>query len=227
MSQPNQVSSSPVTVKDRDAVYYPHIHMRDKSWLNGTLLCFPHLVRLVPETYPLSDAPWVKEYFDTIGRRNRPLLQTTNFWNDKVSAAQHMLATKIREDIEKSGQDFIGRFDLQTTERNYSKDSFRISQDRLTIGGIGELYQVLSEHNLVWQVSPNEFGIHPLLGEAIMATIAMAYAQPGGMDVVTPSGRIHDVLAARRAEIVYDTLVRGKPTEPVPAQELVDDLALE
>jgi len=214
-------------VEDRDAVYYPYIHIRDRAWLNGTLLCFPHLMRMVPSSYPLRDDPWLREYFETAGRRNKPLLQTVDFWQDEVREVQGALAAKIEEDVEHHGLAFADRFKLPATLIEHgSKDSFQISQDRLIgIGASGRLYDVLRTNELIWRTSPDEFGIHPALGEAIMATVAMTLAARDGMDVVTPSGPVHDVLAARRAESVYDVLVRGEPVLPAHGPELVDDLA--
>lgn len=211
--------------EDRDAVYYPYIHVRSKTWLNGTLLCFPHLVRMVPSSYPVRDDPWLREYFDTAGRRQRPLLQTIDFWQPEVKSAQDMLAAKIREDATKPA--FVDRFKLPATmQSGFGKDSFRISKDRLFGSDAGsDLYAVLDAHELVWEVSSGEYGVNPVLGEAIMATVAMALAERDGMDVVTPSGRVHDVLAARRAELVYNALVRGESVAAPPAQELIVRLA--
>lgn len=212
-------------VEERDAVYYPFIHLRDRAWLNGTLLYFPHLVRMVPEHYPLNDEPWVREYFETPGRRNRPLLRTVDFWQDEVRQAHARLAKKIEEDVGRDGAGFRKRFSHEAAVRSGARE-FRISEDRL--GGIGtdySLHRVLRENDLVWYSSQGEFGIHPVLGEAIMATVAMSLAERDGMDVVTPAARVHDVLASRRSDSIYDALVRTLPASPPAKGELVDDLA--
>lgn len=213
-------------LEDRDAVYYPYIHVRDKQWLNRTLLYFPHLVRMVPRDYRLRDALWVREYFDTLGRRDKPLLQTIDFWQEEVRNVQKVLAAKLQEDIEAQGPPFIERLNHAATLQHPSKDTFRISKDRLIgIGATCELYKVLMDNELIWEASAGEFGIHPVLGEAVMATVAMALAARDGMDVVTPRNELHDVLAARQADAIYDVLVRGKPAVPVHGPHLVDDLA--
>ena len=36
---------------DRDALYYPFIHITDVNWLKATLLCFPRVRRMVPQSY--------------------------------------------------------------------------------------------------------------------------------------------------------------------------------
>jgi hypothetical protein len=33
---------------DRDALFYPHIHIDDVNWLKSTLFCFPTVRRIVP-----------------------------------------------------------------------------------------------------------------------------------------------------------------------------------
>jgi hypothetical protein len=73
--------------------------------------------------------------------------------------------------------------------------------------------------------TPGEYGLHPQLGEAIMATFAMAVAVEQDMHVVTPSRRVHDVLATRAPELIYDVMVRGDRAEPPSPSELIDDLA--
>lgn len=212
-------------VEERDAVYYPFIHVRDREWLNGTLLYFPHLFRMVPSHYPLNDDRWVRKYAETAGRRNKPLLQTMDFWQGEVSAAHERLAAKIQEDIERSAGQFLKRFS-RVAAAKLGRKEFRISEDRLVgLGASHVLYRLLKDNHLVWYSSEGEFGIHPVLGEAIMATVAMAVAERDGMDVVTPSTHIHDVLAARRSDAIYDALVRESAVPPPPKPELVSELA--
>jgi len=45
---------------DRDALYYPFIHITDVNWLKATLLCFPGVRRMVPESYVPTDSEAVQ-----------------------------------------------------------------------------------------------------------------------------------------------------------------------
>jgi hypothetical protein len=212
---------------DRDAVYYPHIHIQDRTWLNTTLLWFPHLIRMVPENYPLRDESWLERYFHVLGRRNEPLLKTVDFWQANVLVAHNKLESNIKEDLANNKADFITRFNQDTTIKQHKRpDVFTISQDRLfnTYGGLGAL---LTKYGLAWKIEDRpSFGVHPVLGEAIMATVAMAVAEPKGMDLVTSSGRVHDVLAEHRTDAIYEALVRGKPGgASSKGEEMAGDLA--
>ncbi|MEV0783782.1 DUF6236 family protein [Streptomyces sp. NPDC050423] len=46
---------------DRFALYYPHIHVRDDSWLKYTALYWPKMARIRPPGYPLQDSPAARE----------------------------------------------------------------------------------------------------------------------------------------------------------------------
>jgi hypothetical protein len=47
---------------DRNALYYPYIHVRDVNWLKATLLCFRQVRRMVPPDFHLNDLPELKPY---------------------------------------------------------------------------------------------------------------------------------------------------------------------
>jgi hypothetical protein len=59
---------------DRDALYYPFIHITDVNWLKATLLCFPGVRRMVPHSYVPTDSYAVREFCDVEGPRGEPLL---------------------------------------------------------------------------------------------------------------------------------------------------------
>ena len=44
-----------LTMEDRDALYYPVIHVRNLDWLKATLLRFPQVRRVVPPDFQLND----------------------------------------------------------------------------------------------------------------------------------------------------------------------------
>jgi hypothetical protein len=58
----------------RDALYYPFIHITDVNWLKATLLCFPGVRRMVPQSYVPTDSDAVREFCDVEGPRGEPLL---------------------------------------------------------------------------------------------------------------------------------------------------------
>lgn len=45
----------------KDGLYYPYINVRNVNWLKATLLCFPHLLRMVPQGYLRTDSPEMRE----------------------------------------------------------------------------------------------------------------------------------------------------------------------
>jgi hypothetical protein len=66
---------------DRDALYYPYIHIHDVNWLKSTLLCFPSVHRIVPEYgHDASlggDSPEIQQFCKIVGARG-PLLQPSS-----------------------------------------------------------------------------------------------------------------------------------------------------
>ena len=51
-----------VDITDRDALYYPYIHVRDPQWLKATLLVFPHVKRMVPPNFKTEDESEIQEF---------------------------------------------------------------------------------------------------------------------------------------------------------------------
>jgi hypothetical protein len=209
-------------------VYYPYIHVTDKAWLNATLLWFPHLVRLIPEHYPLKDESWLKSYLNTEGTREKNLVHNVEFWNENIENARAGLTKKILEDLATNEADFTSRYGRDATihKQKHREDTFTISRDRLI--GVNEEYglgQLLVDRNLAWKVSDRAYGVNPVLGEAIMATLAMSYAEPRGMDLVTHSRQVHDIVANRKTDAIYEALVRKRNAPPQEGAELADDVA--
>ena len=61
-------------VLDRDALYYPYIHITDVNWLKATLLSFPQVRRIVPRDFDLNDSEEVRPFRSGTGARGDPLL---------------------------------------------------------------------------------------------------------------------------------------------------------
>lgn len=54
---------------DRDALYYPYIHITNVDWLKSTLLSFPNMRRMVPSGYTPNDSKEIREFCEVNGPR--------------------------------------------------------------------------------------------------------------------------------------------------------------
>jgi hypothetical protein len=52
---------------DRDALYYPYVHIADVSWLEATLLCLPGVRRMVPQSYVPGNSNDIRAFCHTPG----------------------------------------------------------------------------------------------------------------------------------------------------------------
>src|SRR4051812_42606686 len=133
----------PEVALDRDALYYPHIHIPDPNWLKATLLCFPRVVRIVPEWYPLQDEPEVQEFTRLRGPHGN-LLSPANFRATIVEASQRKLLTDI-----KAHEDIILRNYSESSTRRWlgpQADSFQIHSQKF----LGEAAEYLRSKHLAW-----------------------------------------------------------------------------
>jgi hypothetical protein len=61
------------------------------------------------------------------------------------------------------------------------------------------------------RIDPEEWAaVHPILGEAFMATVAAAAARDVGLEVVTDSSYVHAVASCRDEETIYQMLIHGR-----------------
>jgi hypothetical protein len=219
---------------DRNALYYPYIHIRDVNWLKATLLCFWQVRRMVPPGFHLNDCDEVKAFrnlgVEVGGGEKRPLLIEERTDTGEVYNAQRRMVNKLKvhEYILKQG------FSLEAAIKDYgSHDSFQIYASKMP-----ELIQYLQEQEepLAWptQIESGKphlwFAVHPKLGEAIMSVLAIAIAENKGLDIVTSSGTVQHALATLNEEAVLNNLLRhnAKPTGASGVDkdaELVDELA--
>lgn len=217
--------------QDVDGLYYPFIHVRDEVWLKATLLCFPHVLRMVPKKFVLKDSEAIRPFLDALGRDDRPLLQHVDFELPDVLAAQNRLKTRLAQDLATLGEPFRQRFTQDVTRKTFEKGdaTFQIHTDKF-IGVDAPLLDLLRSNGLVWRTREGEegdawWGIHPTLGEAFMSVSAVAIAGYAGCDIVTTSGDVHGALASKEEERVYDALVHGQLVEQQHGIDFVDDLA--
>jgi hypothetical protein len=221
-------------VQDRDALYYPYIHIRDHqiNWLKATLLCFPRVSRIVPHDFHLNDPDAVAPFRRVKGVRGDPLLDEhyTDFYygDSPVSAAQQRLLTVLHE----NGALVKERYSRTVAVRDLGDkaDSFEMHAGKM----LAPLHDYLMSNDLGWYSRRTQSDnadnrwvtLHPTLGEAIMSLIAIAVAKHASLDIVTSSREIHHALAVQDMNEVLDLLLGRYPErKDATVDEKVDELA--
>jgi hypothetical protein len=213
---------------DQDALYYPYIHVRDAAWLKATLLCFPHVYRMVPSGLNVSDDRDVEPFARALGTRGEPLLAQSPI-DPTVGGVQADLARRIEHDVQIDADNFCARFSVEAASREYANGAseFQIHRNKF----LPDLLSTLERYRLVWNPhNPNRVGdwwaVHPVLGEAVMSTIAVALAQRDGLHIVTSSEKKHRALTAYSTNEIYDALIYNRSEAHKPANpELTNRLA--
>ncbi|ESW93806.1 hypothetical protein X770_00830 [Mesorhizobium sp. LSJC269B00] len=203
------------------ALYYPYMRIEDEGWLKATLLLFDQVQRIVPERNIAGDTEAIKRYTRATSK-NGPLLEAAPLWENHVRQAQCRLALRIEADAK--SRKFLDRFSEDTTLRErpaHDRFGFQMHHRKLD----QSLRQVLAKHRLAWKPGQLEIydenaeyvALHPILGEAIMSTIAVACALTEGAHIVGDkrSGTLHEQLLSLQVDDVYDGVIRGRPTAPV------------
>jgi hypothetical protein len=212
-------------IEDRDALYYPFIHLRDEAWLRQALLFFPHVLRMTPPSFELNDSPFVRELAQTKGRRGEPLVGAYPLDSYAAYEAGERLAARFTADI--GAADFREKYDRAKTAASFCDDSvFQIHRAKFAY----VLEQTLREAGLIWEPSrqrgDNWIAVHPVIGEIVMSTAAMAAARDRGCDVLTDTQQNHLVAATRDEDAIYAMLlgrIDGDATERrIESRELGD-----
>jgi|SoiMethySBSTD1v2_1073268.scaffolds.fasta_scaffold78835_3 hypothetical protein len=221
-------------VQDRDALYYPYIHIRDHqiNWLKATLLCFPQVRRIVPGDFHLNDPEAVAPFRNVKGARGEPLLgeEYTDYHFDSspVAAAQHKLLAMMNDNPALMAK----RYSQASTrhELGGKADSFEMHAGKM----LAPLHDHLLSHDLGWysrrtrsdNADNRWVTLHPTLGEAIMSLIAIAIARDAKLDIVTSSSEMHHALAVQDINEVLDLLLgRYSERKDASVDEKVDELA--
>ena len=206
-------------VQDRSALYYPYIQVRDVNWLKATLLCFPQVMRIVPEGFTnlvlsseLQDVPEIAPFRNLKGPGGQPMLMEldteTKDSESPVTLAQERLLKALRGDIAR----LKALYDKSSAIQAYGD---RFESYRLFTGKImWDLNDYMREQNLAWfpsDASDGQLAMHPRLGEAIMSVIAIALARARGLDIVTSDGVLHHALAVLDEDEAVDTLLNRRP----------------
>ena len=217
---------------DRDALYYPYIHIRDVNWLKATLLCFPQVRRVVPTDFYLNDDEEVRPFRTVRGARGQPLLTEEYTDMQEYGSPVHQAQNRLLKVLEDNAALVHSRFSRDVAIRDFPKnpDAFQMHTGKMLWG----LADYLVSHELGWfarqlQSAASDtrwVALHPVLGEAIMSMIAIAIARAKGLDIVTSSGRVHHAMAVLDEDEVIDHLLeRGTGRLATTPAELADELA--
>jgi hypothetical protein len=210
---------------DRDALYYPYIHIHDVNWLKSTLLCFPSVHRILPDAYvpqgfTSADSDEIKQYCKTVGARG-PLLQPCKSVHDSAPANA---ANDLQLKIQANEDFFVNKYSRATTIAQYGPqaDRFKLHDSKVSY----YLIHYLESKGLAWRGPDREWIVlHPKLGTAVMSVISLAIAQSDGLDVVTPSDRTHYFASLSDETQIFANLLEYKPASAAPSREdLTDDL---
>jgi hypothetical protein len=224
-----------------DALNYPYIRVRGLDWLKQTLLIFPHVVRMTPSIRAPAEDPQISG-FTKIESGRYPLLRAADLDSKHVHDAQSELIKGLRGRLEQDRKGFLAQYgrkaaeksttsligkNLTVWERRFSKRaSFQIHAYKL----MEELVEFLDEEKLAWTPKvkadgPDYLEMHPRLGEAVMATLAMACADNEGLQVVTEFPKLHGKLLGTPPEKILTACLDGiKPTGATSGQQIAEFL---
>jgi hypothetical protein len=115
-----------------------------------------------------------------------------------VWEAQRKLTRRLEEDIDQD-ESFVRRFSKRNAirfQQEADAPPFHLHSGKMT----SDLVRFLEGNELAWQAKGerHERGflrVHPLLGELIMSTLAIACAKDEGFNIVAENGRVHRHLA--------------------------------
>jgi hypothetical protein len=219
-------------VLDRDALYYPYIHIRPNKvdWLKATLLCFPQVRRMVPHGFNPDDKPEIRAFLRAKNAKGQPLLISERLEaNDRRSAvarAQERLLRKLKE----HESIIVERFSRRSSGCHYGKiNLYTMHREKIH----DEIWNYLIDNNLAkarGRKKNDPYGdwvdIEPALGDAIMSTIAVALARAKGLDIVTSDNGIHNAVAMQSEDDIFNTLLNLKEPEGEESDgDKVDELA--
>jgi hypothetical protein len=218
---------------DRDALYYPYIHITDVSWLKATLLCFPGVRRMVPQSYVPGDSDDIKAFCDTPGPRGEPLLTSVDLFSPAARAAEKRLLVKLKEHDKTIRADFSQAVTMRT---HRPEQLCQLHDEKIVLPLYNHLVSGKAGKALAWRIPPppnrphrafgNWLALHPALGNAILSVKALTLANALGLDIVTDSTNVHDVVAAESEADIFEALLGGRiAREAPPAADTVDELS--
>ncbi|TAU38914.1 hypothetical protein ELI44_37005 [Rhizobium ruizarguesonis] len=212
-----------------DALNYPYIRVRNVNWLKRTLMIFPHVVRMTPgyERGAPADDPEIWPFTCARANEKYPLLRSANLASAYVHDCQLELRKELKVRIAADPDAFLERFgqsaaraprrsiiEKPTASERRMGASFQIHPEKL-----GDLVDTLVSENLAW-VPRQRFGdpsdyleMHPILGEAVMASLAAACAEAEGLQVVTEFPRLHGKLIGTPRDKILSACLDGHKSD--------------
>jgi hypothetical protein len=206
-------------IQDADGLYYPYINIRDDTWLKTSLLYFPHIVRMVPANYETGATGLMRTLAATRGARDEPLLGSYTLRSLAADEAVDRLTFRLIEDAGRD-QNFAQRFSRTAARVAYGHDElFQIHRGKAPqyfwdkLKNLGMMWQAPYRIPGTIDLDEEWASLHPLLGEAFMATVAIAVAKEKGMDIITETPGVHRATACREEDAVYELLIRQRSEE--------------
>jgi hypothetical protein len=162
--------------------------------------------------------------------KREPQLVPANLFSGRVLAAQDRLATKL--DADSKDPNFVARYDASATEPLLMRDPVGF---QIHVGKLSEkLKTVLLQSKLSWEPRMREsydYGsdyvqLHPRVGEAVMATLAVNCALGEGLDIVGDrrSGPLHRCLLEKEADTLYDAWLHPDSSSSEPMNATGEEL---
>jgi hypothetical protein len=180
----------------------------------------PPVKRIVPETYKPEDSYEIAKYTRIEGP-NGHLLQAAPAYSPAADQAQQRMLRQINEHLTEIR-------DKYARQKSPRPDQYWIHDAKFN----QTLLQFLVDNDLAWPSGdPHDhtfghrtwYGLHPVLGSAVMTTLGLSIAQEQKYDVVTPSSEFHETLLSTKDDGVFAALLNPlASTLPANAQKRND-----
>jgi len=235
---------------DIDALNYPYIRIRSADWLKRTLLIFPHVVRMTPVSNAPGDDPAIIEFCRYEGPRS-PLLRSADLFAPHVEKAQMDLIEEL-DTMFGYKDSLLRRFQKRSLSRRFQSQhpdsgdggqtasQLTVWEQRLSNHGTFQIHRekmletlvrYLRKHKLAWEPDARYsdgfeyLEMNPRLGEAVMATLAVACAENEGLQVVTEFPELHgELIGTPRSAILRACLQPAEANGRTSAQQVAEFL---
>jgi hypothetical protein len=177
---------------------------------------------MVPPGFETRDSDFAAGLAQRRGSRDEPLLGSYQLRSSATDKAVDRFRCRLLDDIQ-NNPSFANRFSREATLDAHDRrdDVFQIHRGNAS----DDFWSKLLERGLMWTVLQHNrdewAAVHPILGEAFMATVAAA-AGDQGLEVVIDSSRVHAIASSRDEDAIYQTLFHDKSSAGIsePAMTL-------
>ncbi len=223
----------------QDALNYPYIRIRDVNWLKSTLLLFPHVARIVPERGAPIDSPEIEKFCWTASQGSA-LLRPAKLDGRHVLAAQRTLISQLDRHFRRKSSSLAfspskpaefytcGMRENIWQRRTGNQNNFQLHHDKMA----HELVEFLFSNGLArWPSeedahAPGYIEVNAKIGQAIMATIAVACAENEGMQVVTEFPDVHGSIIGRPKDKILEACLKELEFKRPAAKQLVAEFLI-